>query len=109
MNILQICNKVPLPPKDGGSIAVMQIAEGLQELSNTVSILSLNTKKHYINTEQNKHQFIDIQTFDIDTSISPFHLVSNFLFSGKPYNAQRFICEGFAQKIKLTLKKKLLM
>lgn len=102
MNILLICNKIPYPPKDGGSLATLNMAEGLVENGNRVTILTMITFKHYFNPEKipleikNKIDFIGVR---VDTSLSVFKALQNFLFSSKPYNAVRFITDKFSEKL----------
>ncbi|MCL4856927.1 MAG: hypothetical protein KJZ55_06610 [Flavobacteriales bacterium] len=47
MNILQLCSKVPFPPKDGGSIAMDILTQGLIKAGNKVDVLAINTSKHF--------------------------------------------------------------
>ena len=49
MNILQLCNKLPYPPKDGGAIAVFNLTKEFAAKGNKVTMLSMNTNKHYYN------------------------------------------------------------
>ncbi len=101
MNILILSNKVPYPPKDGGSIATLNLAKGLSEFAK-VTLLTLNTSKHYFDIKKipeklnSKIKFIDSY---IDTTIKPFVALKNLLFSEMPYNAERFICQKFIEKI----------
>ncbi|MCC6691077.1 MAG: glycosyl transferase family 1, partial [Bacteroidia bacterium] len=46
MNILQLCSKVPNPPKDGGSVAMDILTQGLIALGANVKILAIATHKH---------------------------------------------------------------
>ena len=46
MKILILSNKLPYPPKDGGSIATLNMLTGLRDAGNQVTCLSLNTSKH---------------------------------------------------------------
>jgi glycosyltransferase involved in cell wall biosynthesis len=101
MNILQIANKVPYPPKDGGSIATFNHTRGFALLGHHVTILSLNTKKHHVDIESlNKELTITkIIAVDINTSISSLKALRNYFFSKLPYNAERFISEPFRIKL----------
>jgi len=47
MRILLIANKIPYPPKDGGSIATLNMAMGLSEQGAKVTLLAMNTSKHF--------------------------------------------------------------
>jgi len=110
MTILQIHNKIPFPPKDGGSIAVFNFSEGFAKAGNNIDILAFNTKKHYIKIKDFETQLpkkIKIISVDINTDISPINALKNLLFSNLPYNAQRFINDYFKNTLKklLTTKK----
>ncbi len=109
MNILQLHNKIPFPPKDGGSVAVYNLSEAFVKLNHNVDILALNTKKHFVdfNTiEKLLPEHLNIISVDIDTSIKPIKALTNFLFSELPYNAERFISEKFKAKLTELLKQK---
>ena len=45
MRILQLMNKVPWPPKDGGAIACLNMTKGFSMLGHEVTVLSMNTSK----------------------------------------------------------------
>lgn len=109
MNILQIHNKVPYPPKDGGSIAVFNLSEGFAKLGHKVDILALNTKKHSVDLLKIQDQLpknINIYALDIDTDIKFLKTLKNLLFSNLPYNAERFIDKSFKIKLKEILQEK---
>ncbi len=101
MNILILSNKVPYPPKDGGSIATLNLALGLAEFAK-ITLLTLNTSKHYSDIStipakiSSKITFLD--SF-VDTKLSPISALKNLLFSKLPYNAERFIVKDFEEKI----------
>ena len=98
MKILILANKLPFPPRDGGSIATLNMLLGLHHAGNVLSCLAMNTSKHPHPVEEipeelrNSIRFIGV---DCDTSIRPFRLLVNFLFSGLPYIAQRFNIKAF--------------
>jgi hypothetical protein len=52
MRILIIAKKNPHPVKDGEAIAIMQLAEGLHEAGNNITLLAMNTPKHSYDIEQ---------------------------------------------------------
>lgn len=103
MDILMLSNKMPYPPKDGGSIATLSIAKSLSELGHKVTLLVMNTSKHYFSIDDvpqllsEKIEFIGI---DVNTDIRPLDAVKNLFFSSLPYNAQRFITKAFDEKLK---------
>ncbi|RLD33919.1 MAG: glycosyl transferase family 1, partial [Bacteroidetes bacterium] len=52
MNILQLCNKVPYPPKDGGSLATWSLSSGMILHGVNLKIISMQTSKHPQITEK---------------------------------------------------------
>lgn len=107
MNILQLCNKVPFPLKDGGSIAILNLARGFAVGGNSVTILAMNTAKHYSKIENIPAEIttsINIIGVDVDASISKAEALGNFLFSKLPYTASRFISTDYKSKLIYLLK-----
>ncbi|OFY88017.1 MAG: hypothetical protein A3F72_08590 [Bacteroidetes bacterium RIFCSPLOWO2_12_FULL_35_15] len=97
MKILQICSKIPFPPKDGGSIAMDILTHGLIECGNEVKVLAINTPKHFINEadiDQEYKNKTSYQLVFIDTAVKPLAAFLN-LFSGKSYNISRFYSKEF--------------
>ena len=104
MKILQVCNKIPYPLKDGGAIAVHHMARGLIEAGAHVDILAMNTSKHKVSrdsvTDYLKGIGVDvIELVDINTNISFTEVFANLIFTNLPYNAARFITKMFREKL----------
>lgn len=101
MNILLVCNKPPYPPKDGGAIAIANLANGLANNGHQVTIFAMNTVKHFVQSDALKlpSENICVRYITTDTSIKPFKLLINLLFSRLPYNAQRFINKSFQNEL----------
>lgn len=102
MNILILSNKMPYPPKDGGSIATFCIAQSFAVLGHKVTVLAMNTSKHYYNTDLIPKEISGLIEFigiDVDTEISVFDALKNLLTKSIPYNAQRFISEEFEERL----------
>lgn len=98
MNILQIFNKIPYPPKDGGSVAVFNFSEGFAKAGYHVDLLCLNTKKHFVNISEIKNKLpekISIDAINITTDIKIIPALKNLFLSKIPYIAERFISEEF--------------
>lgn len=102
MNLLILANKLPYPPKDGGAFATLSLALSIANAGHKVTILALNTSKHYFDIEQipteisDKIRFIDSK---INSDVSIFGLLRNLFFSKLPYNAERFISANFRHKL----------
>lgn len=106
MKILQVTNKVPYPVKDGGAIACMNLTRGFSLLGHTVTILAMNTIKHNITLSEIPESVKELAEFklvNVPAKISPFSAFLNLLFSGKPYNAVRFISKTFATELQRIL------
>ena len=102
MRILILTNKMPYPPKDGGSIASLSLALSLQECDNEISVLSMNTNKHYVELDTIPNDIssrIKFYAVPINTDIKILDAFSNFVFSKTPYNAARFISENYKRKL----------
>lgn len=107
MKILQLCKKFPYPLKDGEAIAVNSISKSLQELGCEVTLLSMNTTKHYFdvrNIPKNYNHYQNIYTITLDNRVKPLDAFCN-LFSKKSYHITRFESDAFRQKLIQILKK----
>jgi len=108
MKILLLTNKVPYPLRDGGTIATHNLVKGFAELNHNVTLLSLNTNKHYIHPElvvAALKNIADIHMVSINTDLNAYLALKNLLFSKLPYNAERFISNDFDQYLIELLKK----
>ena len=111
MKILQLTNKVPFPPRDGGAIASLTLARELTKSGHEVVVLAMNTSKHFIDehdvtTDQDPSIFLPGLTFEIvpvNTSIRWSKALANLLFSRMPYNAIRFISGDYRNKLRRLL------
>jgi len=89
---------MPWPARDGGAIATLNMALGLALKNCEVTLLTMNTGKHYFPEKQlpeSLRKQISIRSVNMDTRIHPLSLLFNLLFSRYPYNAQRFISKPF--------------
>ena len=101
MNILQITKKFPYPVKDGEVIGIINLTLGFAEQRHHVTVLSLNTKKHYFNPSKLPEEIKKTANFiavDIDTALKPMDGLAN-LFSDKSYNIERFYSKQFEDKL----------
>lgn len=102
MKILQVTNKVPYPTKDGGAIACMNLTKGFAHLGHDVTVLTMNTLKHHVTEDEIPESVKDIAKFelvDVPARINIIGALANFIFSGKPYNAVRFIDRKFGKAL----------
>lgn len=101
MKILQICSKMPFPPKDGGSIAMNILTEGLIACGNEVKVLAINTPKIFMKEEDMDAEYrrrTGFRSVFIDTSVKPLNAFLN-LFSSESYNIIRFYSKNFNEEL----------
>ena len=102
MRILVLCNKMPYPSNDGGTIATLNMIMGLAAQGNMVDVLAMQTQKHNFPLEKlsaELKQNINWHSVWIDTEISIGKLLKNLFFSRLPYNAERFVSEEYNTKL----------
>lgn len=102
MKILVLSNKMPFPPRDGGSIATFNMLLGLEKAGNELTCMALNTSKHYFPVEDIPGKYADhirILSTPCNTRIRPLAMLSNLLFSRKPYIAKRFESKEFRKAL----------
>lgn len=109
MRILQLMNKVPWPPKDGGAIACLNMTKGFAMLGHEVTVLSMNTSKHHISLKDMPAELrsrADFRLVEVPAYINWFEAALNLVFSKLPYNAQRFISDEYSfELVKLLTEK----
>lgn len=101
MRILQICHKVPFPPKDGGCIAMNQLTMGMIAEGHQVKVLAVNTPKHFTDIEKLPEDYrskTNIEAVFIDTKVKAIPAFLN-LFSSASYNISRFYSKSFEKKL----------
>jgi glycosyltransferase involved in cell wall biosynthesis len=96
MKILTLTNRVPWPLKDGGSVAMVQMLESQVKCGFEVTLLSLNTRKHFVKVGDLPGFFKSIHTeaVEINTDIRLSDALKN-LFTEESYNVERFNSDAF--------------
>lgn len=106
MKILFLTNKVPYPPKDGGSVASLAMINSFARAGHETTVLAMNTRKHHISPVEISEDILNRTTFhlvDVPAPITVFGALKNFLFSTLPYNAERFINKRFKHQLEWLL------
>lgn len=92
MRILQLCNKPPYPPNDGGSMAMLNMARGLLAQGHEVKVLCLSTPKHPFDPAVVPQAFrrkTAMEGVFVDTSLNVVDAF-NDLLTADNYNISRF-------------------
>ncbi len=99
MNILQICTKVPYPPKDGGAAAVYALSKSFTKLGHHIDVIAVNPPKHYVSPNQLEQLPFTIYPVSVNTQVSISGALFNLLFSKASYHTNRFITKAFKNKL----------
>ncbi len=106
MKILQLCNKLPFPEKDGGAIAISTLTQGLITSGCEVKMLAMNTKKHFTPISNVPVKFREetrLEAVPMDTRVKARKALLSLL-AKKSYNVSRFYSHDFKNKIVSILK-----
>lgn len=101
MKVLVLSNKVPYPANDGSSIAMASIIDALLKNDAEVTLLSINTKKHFKTDEATAHELppeLNFHKVYHNTSITPWGALAN-LFTSQAYHVSRFYISAYAKKL----------
>ena len=101
MNILLLCNRVPYPIKDGGSIAIYNMITGLKQAGVHLDVFALNTVKDYLPVSEIPNELTSNSKFiavNIDTTVKAIPAFLN-LFSNESYNISRFYNKQVEEKL----------
>lgn len=101
MKILQVCNKSPYPPIEGGPIAMHAITQLFFENDCEVKVLAMNSNKFFATVDSLPEDYkksTSIEWVDMDLSLNFFQAL-RCLLSNKSYHIERFISKDFERKI----------
>ena len=101
MKILQLSKKFPFPLKDGESIAITNLAKAFDALGSAVTLLAMNTSKHWFDPSLlpvGFDHYQSVHAVDVDNRIKPAAAFRN-LFSKRSYHIERFENQQFANKL----------
>ena len=107
MKILQLCKKFPYPLKDGESLAVTYLSRALNDLGCAVTLLSMNTTKHFCDVAtlpDTYDHYRAIHAVRVDNRINYWGALRN-LFSNESYHVSRFVTPAFAEKLEAVLRR----
>lgn len=106
-SILMVTPRIPFPLRDGGSIAMNQALQSYLEMGCEVSLLALNTSRHWVDESTLPTWYQQLKHFEsvyVKTDINPLSAFFN-LFTDKSYNVARFVNKQVEQSLSDLLKK----
>ena len=102
MKVLQLCNKPPYPPVDGGTMAMNSITQGLLEAGCEVRVLSVCSDKHPVRHDRMTEEYLARTRFEavhLDLGIHPLGAAVAML-CGESYHVKRFVSNDFARRLR---------
>jgi glycosyltransferase involved in cell wall biosynthesis len=105
MRILQLVNRIPYPLNDGGNIGVHYYTEGYLHAGVNLSMLAMNTTRHWIDVERLPALYKKLAYFKaikVDNRVKPMDAFLN-LFKKSSYNIDRFISDDYTKELILLL------
>ena len=106
MKVLQLCNKPPYPPVDGGTMAMNSITQGLLRAGCELHVLTVETDKHPAHVDQLPADYRQATGFEavyIDLSVKVLPAAVSML-CGESYHVKRYINSDFARRLTAILK-----
>ena len=105
MNILILSKKFPFPLKDGETIAIYNLSKSLAKNGAVVTLLAMNTSKHYYEVEQlpdTLNYFKAVHAVNVDNQLRPVHALWN-LICGRSYHIARFNSPSYGKQLQAIL------
>ena len=105
MKILQLCNKIPYPPIDGGTMAMHSLTENLLSVGFKVKVVAIETYKNkfdFNRTDLNYRTRTNFESIFIDIKINIIAFLKSF-FNKEPYQIHRFFSHEFENRLKQIL------
>lgn len=101
LRVLILLNRMPYPLNDGGAIGAYNFVKGYAEAGCDLTILGMNTAKHFVKKEvvvKEFSRFGKLKTVYVDNRIKPLQAFLN-LFTNESYIIKRFISMDFKKQL----------
>ena len=102
MKVLQLCNKPPYPPVDGGAMAMNSITQGLLAKGCEVRVLTVKTDKHPVHEDLLPADYRAKTRFEsvyVDLTVRAIPAAMAVL-CGESYHVKRYESEDFARRLR---------
>ena len=102
MKVLQLCNKPPYPPVDGGTMAMDSITQGLLQEGCEVRVLAVETDKHPARQGHLPDTYREATRFEavyVNLRVNPLDAAVAML-CGESYHVKRYVSHAFADKLR---------
>lgn len=101
MKVLQLCNKPPYPPVDGGTLAMHSVTQGLLSSGCEVKVLAVCTDKHPVLEQQMTDEYRERTRFEsvyVDLRIH-FWDAMKAMLCGESYHVSRYESAAFETRL----------
>lgn len=101
MKVLQLCNKPPYPPVDGGTLAMNSVTQGLLAQGCEVRVLSVCSDKHPVLRDRMPESYLGQTRFEAVHVDLDIHWLDAgvALLCGESYHVKRFESRAFADRL----------
>ena len=101
MKVLQLCNKPPYPPVDGGTMAMNSITQGLLSAGCELRVLTVETDKHPAHLDQLSDDYrratgYEAVYIDLAVKVLPAAVA---MLCGESYHVKRYVNHDFARRL----------
>ena len=101
MKVLQLCNKPPYPPVDGGTLAMNSITQGLLAAGCEVRVLAMCSDKHPVLEDRIPDDYRKATRFEAVHVDLGIHLLDAGVawLCGESYHVKRFVSKEFSARL----------
>lgn len=101
MKVLQLCNKPPYPPVDGGTLAMNSVTQGLLAQGCEVRVLSVCSDKHPVLRDRMPESYLCQTRFEAVHVDLDIHWLDAgvALLCGESYHVKRFVSKAFEARL----------
>lgn len=102
MKILQISNKVPYPPIDGGANVIHSLTQGLWDLGHDVHMFAIIPEKLGVvlsDIPKSYRERASLNYMELPLNVTWHGALKNLLFSKESYQIARFVSKKMEQKL----------
>jgi glycosyltransferase involved in cell wall biosynthesis len=80
---------------------MFNLADSLKKLGHQVSVLTMFTRKHRLTSGQSQEfsRIMEVHSVYVDTTPGLFRIITNLVFSDKPYHVERFFSKAFENEL----------
>lgn len=79
MKVIALFPRMPVPPRDGGAVVMLETLRELHNAGNRVDVFLVNTKRHFAEPEELQPYCDTLCTYSIDTTVTWYGALRNLI------------------------------